>query len=686
MSNPISPPAARGARGTDLPAYLSNGVIGLRVRENPLQTGMATLAGFVGEHPERGIEALALAPYPLGGDLAVDGVWIGDAPEGVDLIDQAHDFATGELTTRIGFAVGGARIEIEALTFCSRSQPTIVCQELTVRAERTCDLAWRVFPDMRGVSGRLARRRVDTPGEAEPVCDGALLWCSTGDLSKCGYAYVTTAPESAERSISERDTGLLTEYRLRLAAGRSVRLRQMASLVQSSLHDQPDFQAVRLIARAADIGFDAIRRENRECWEDLWKGRIRLVGADPHWQALADAGFYYLNASVHASSPASTSIFGLATWHDYHYYFGHVMWDIDAFGIGALSVMQPEAARSMLDFRSRGLTGARDNAKLLGRLGLQFPWEAGALTGQEATPGGASAAWREDHVNLHVARAFAQFADLTGNQRFLREQAWPVLAGVADWVVDRVSAHRGGYDFKRLGGPAEQSRPVDNDALTIMASRVVLRRAAEAARTMGQDPPAAWLRVAEGLSPPLRSDGAIAMHEDHRKDEEKGSTPAPLMGLFPYWDDVEPATADKTLRFYLDLWEDYVGSPMLAALYGTWAAWAGDRDLSLKLLDEGYGRYMSGRFLQTLEYRLDKMPGGAAAGPFFANIAGFLTGLLFGMPGLRPDAGPPEAWPCRPVVLPAGWQAIEVDRLWVRGQRARLVARHGAERAELVLY
>ena len=28
---------------------------------------------------------------------------------------------------------------------------------------------------------------------------------------------------------------------------------------------------------AADIGFDAIRKNNRACWAELWKGRIRLV-------------------------------------------------------------------------------------------------------------------------------------------------------------------------------------------------------------------------------------------------------------------------------------------------------------------------------------------------------------------------------------------------------------------------
>lgn len=47
---PISPPPATGALAEDLPAYVSNGVIGLRVRDVPLVPGMAIVSGFVGEH------------------------------------------------------------------------------------------------------------------------------------------------------------------------------------------------------------------------------------------------------------------------------------------------------------------------------------------------------------------------------------------------------------------------------------------------------------------------------------------------------------------------------------------------------------------------------------------------------------------------------------------------------------
>jgi len=81
--------------------------------------------------------------------------------------------------------------------------------------------------------------------------------------------------------------------------------------------------------------------------------------------------------------------------------------------------------------------------------------------------------------------------------------------------------------------------------------------------------------------------------------------------------------------------------------------------------------------MQTLEYRPDRFPEQPAAGPFMANIGGFLMSLLLGFPALLPDFGEPDRWSRRPVVLPAGWKAIEVGRLWVRGKPMRMRARHG---------
>lgn len=684
-ASPVSPPEERGSRGADLPAYVSNGLIGLRVRENPLTAGLCIVSGFVGEHHEKRIEAAAAAPYPLAGDIAIDGLWADDQADAVTPEMQSYDFATAELTTRWTVRTGARTARLTSLIFASRSHPTLVCQEIAVEVDGACDVSVRFRLDSREVRGRQVERRLDTPGEAQAVCDGSLLWESEGGLGRCGLAFVTEAPDGMTRTQEPWDAlgPLSSTWSGRAVKGRRYRFRQIVSLIPDVMHQQPHRQAVRMIEAAKSAGFDELQRRNRVIWADLWRGRIELVGAEPRWQAMADAAFFYLNSSVHAASPSSTSIYGLATWRDYHYYFGHVMWDVDAFAIPPLSLLQPEAARAMLGFRTRGVEAARNNAKMLGRLGLQFPWEAGPRRGEEAAPGGGSAAAREDHISLHVARAFQVFADATGDARFGREEAWPVVAGVADWFVDRVTRRGNGYDLRDGGGPAERVRTDDNDAMTLLAAQVVLGGACRLAERLGLTPAPDWSEVARNLRIPMRSDGVIASHDDYRTDEEKGATPSPLMALFPYYAEIDPAVARRTLEFYLALWPDYVGAPMLPALYPTWACWAGDRDLALILLEEGYGRYQYGRFQQTLEYRLDKVPNGVASGPFFANMGGFLSGLLLGMTGVRVSDGNPQTWPARPIVLPAGWTSIRCERLWIHGRPARLQADHGAERAIL---
>src|SRR5437879_2940369 len=140
MTEPINPAIVRGAGGKELPAYLSNGVIGLRVRDNPLTAGMALLCGYCGLHPEKKVEAAAVAPYPLAGNIAVNGVWLSDQPRRLAALDQAYDFSNGELTTHLRLELQGVTAEIEILTFCCRHQPTLVTQEIVLRVSAACEL------------------------------------------------------------------------------------------------------------------------------------------------------------------------------------------------------------------------------------------------------------------------------------------------------------------------------------------------------------------------------------------------------------------------------------------------------------------------------------------------------------------------------------------------------------------
>jgi len=647
----------------------------------PLAAGMALVSGFAGEHPERRIEAAATAPYPLAGDVAINGVWLSDAPHEVRDLEQSYDFSNGELTSAFSFAATGVSLRCEVLTFASREDPTLVCQEVALTFEGAGDVKVKSMVDATNVPGRALRQMRDTPGEDKPACDGTLLWESAGGVGKVGLAHVSkmhggSAAEAKPKRPPLQDNRLTTIYGFRARAGQCYRLRQITSVVCDAMHQQPDQHAARMAAKARYDGFDAIRADNKAIWAKIWRGRIVLVGAERPWQALADAAFFYLNSSVHASSPASTSIFGLATWHDYHYYYGHVMWDIEAFAVPVLSVLQPEAADSILDYRFRTLQAAKNNARLMGRRGVQFAWESSPSTGDEAAPLPGTAAWHEDHVSLDVARAFAFHANVSGETEFLRQKAWPVLSGVAEWITTRAAKTRRGYEVRASMGIAERKQTVNNAAFTNMASVVVLRDAIEAAGRLGLEANPEWRRIADEMVVTRRGK-AIVSHDDYRRDEEKGATPDPLMGIWPFGFPVDESEEQATLKFYLDQSDDYIGSPMLSALYGAWTARSGNRRLALKMLDEGYAQFTIGRFLQTLEYRRDKFPEQPVAGPFFANMGGFLMGLLFGFTGIQPSPASIKEWSVRKAVLPYGWEAIEAERMWVRGKPMALSAAQG---------
>ena len=688
MTRPISPPPATQIGAEDLPAFVSNGIVGLRVLELPLVPGVAIVSGLSGLHPIVQVESAARAPYPLSGDIGINGTWLREAQYMATFRQQAYDFETGELRTRFDLSVDGVTANVGVLTFCSRTHPSLVAQEVAVRLDVAADLTIRASVDPTDSQGRWLKRETLTPGEPEPVVDGAMSWGTHGNLGSVGLAYVTefAGMRDAERRVvdSGDQTPIATEYSVRARAGRTYRLRQMTSLVPSTSHSAPERHAVRQAARAAADGFDEVRRQNAAVWADIWRGRINLVGADRRWQELADAAMFYLVSSTHRASPASTSIFGLAQWTDYHYYYGHVMWDIEAFCVPPLSVLQPAAARSLIDFRSRTLPAARANARMLGRDGVQFPWEAGMTHGDEAAPGAGKASWHEDHVSIDVAWAALQLAAATGDERYLRETVWPIVAGVADWLVSRAEPTKRGFEIRGAMGIAEREQESDNEAFTNMGARVLLARTVQVGRRLGVFVEPAWESLAAELVIPLDASGRIVIsHDGWRPNEAKGATPGPLAGLFPLDYRLDPEMERATIARYLALAKDYIGSPMLSPLYGVWASRIGDRAAALRLLDEGYGQLIGPRFLQTLEMRPDREPEKPNAGPFFANLGGFLSSLLFGFPGLEVNEGEPSTWPSRPVVLPAGWKEIRVDGLWIHGRRARLTARQGAARAAI---
>jgi trehalose/maltose hydrolase-like predicted phosphorylase len=684
---PISPAAVRGPGDDHLPAYLANGVLGLRVLNPPLRGGVAVLSGLAEVHPLAKVEGTGRAPYPLAGDVRVGGVRLSDFPDRVRSAQQRYDFATGELTSTFRFVTPEVTAEVEILTFCSRTHPTVAVQRVEVTVDRGCRLEVSARIDTNEVPGRVLGRYTDPPADERGEVVGGLHWEANGGMMSCGAAVATSFSDAdAERLSADRDTDarVIITYRCTARPRTGYRMVQVTSLVPSAVHAQPDLQAVRLATNAARIGFDELRQQNRGEWGRLWRSRVLLHGADRAWQERADAAFFYLNTSVHSSSLSSTHIFGLSRWYDYHYYYGHVMWDIEAFAVPALLLSQPHAARALLDFRTRTAEAAGLNAKLNGYRGLQYPWEAAPRKGQEATPGAGDGAATQHHISANVAIAFAKYVEATGDTDFDRAEAWSVLKGVAEWIESRVVNTSRGYEILRASGIAEREKTTDNSSYVNMTAQLALHHAIACGERNGLRVPDAWRRIERAMFVPTDGSGKVIVdHEGFRASEEKAATPAALAALFPAGYELDAAVERATIEHYLEVAGDYIGSPMLSALYPTWAAWIGDRKRALRFLDEGYAAFTSPRFGDVHEYDPGKFPDEPISGPFLANMAGFLLTLSYGFTGLRSSMDDPSVWPSRPVCLPEGWDAIEIQTLHLRDREAHLLAEHGADAAHL---
>jgi hypothetical protein len=197
-------------------------------------------------------------------------------------------------------------------------------------------------------------------------------------------------------------------------------------------------------------------------------------------------------------------------------------------------------------------------------------------------------------------------------------------------------------------------------------------------------PPEAWEAVADALVMPIDPTSRVLRnHDGYEIDEPKGGTPEGAGAIWPQgWpapEDVERAT----YRFAVEQQAPrYVGTPMMSTLFPVWAARLGRREAAMDLLERGYAAFVDDPFLGPDEF-VSVERSKPQANPMFANLGGYLTGLLFGFPSMQLGNGDPSTWLERDVALPGDWTEIGVERLWARGSPVRLEARHG-ERARLI--
>ena len=633
------------------PAYLSNGLIGIRPGPNPLVPGAAAVSGYVYPHPVHRIECLAPAPYPLTTDIVAGGISLLAHTDRVIPRRQTLDMATGELLTEMDFEPRpGLGIGISVLVFASRGTPSLVCQEITLVSDQA--VALKLLPQI--TTENLPGRAVKAPppqGTRDIV--SAVRVDSEGDASRVGIALTSLADASIRSASGE--SGYLAE----IGPGRRLKLRTIAAMVSNFYHPSPDLQAIRMASWGRMLGFERLREQNRDQWGSLWKSRVR-VDADADSQRALDVAFFYLHSSIHPSNQNGMPPFGLSQTE---HYFGHSFWDTDTFSLTPILLASPAAAKSLLEFRLRGLPAARRNASLFGYRGAQFPWEAAQTDGSEVTPTFADTGWSEQHVVPDVALAFWQYQMATGDPEFLRRATWPVLRSVAEWIESRGEFTAGGFTMRNIMGPNEGVNNVNNNAYVDLACASALEAAHRCSALVGLPPPRNWRRIAQALILPRDPNtGAVLAYEGAQQDAFPD-----LSFLLPFGPALPAGDLQRTYASFKRRPREYmIGFATAATAAG--AAFVGDRKTAADLFEQCWRPFWMPPFGMTKEATSQTY------GCFITNFGSMLQAAMIGFTGLRIQDGD---WARYPASLPEGWQTIEIGRIWVRGEPKRLVAVEG---------
>jgi protein-glucosylgalactosylhydroxylysine glucosidase len=436
----------------------------------------------------------------------------------------------------------------------------------------------------------------------------------------------------------------LMKFSKKLKAGQTYRFSIAGSSITSSHHDDPLNEAERLTIFAKLEGRDRLLQFHRKAWDELWKSDIIIEG-DAQSQQDVHSMLYHLYSFSREGTSLSPSPMGLSGLG----YNGHVFWDTELWMFPSLLVMQPQIAKSLVEYRFQRLEAARRNAFAHGYRGAMFPWES-AESGVEETPVWALSGPFEHHITGCVAIAAWNYYCVTQDKNWLREKGYPILSATADFWASRVERNGPGkYDIKNVVAADEWAENVDNNAFTNAAARANLQYATEAAKILGLPADADWAHVAANIPILKMEDGVTREHATYKGEGIKQAD----VNLLSY--PLKEVTDPKLIRKDLEYYETRVpneGTPaMTQAIFALLYARLGDGKKGFHFFQDAYVPNLNPPFRVIAETK-------GGTNPYFATGAGgIIQSVVMGFGGLEIT---PKGLTQIKSTLPPGWKSLTI--------------------------
>ncbi|MFZ1749698.1 MAG: glycoside hydrolase family 65 protein, partial [Saprospiraceae bacterium] len=404
---------------------LANGVIGIVSSPEPLKVKDVVLNGAY-DYYQRGRVSNILKTFNhVNMNLDIDGQRIG--AKDMTQYRQTLDMETATLQTTFDIP-GKARVKSEMMALRHLPYTALTILEITATKDITITPASVIEAPNHLADVRNYYAEVDRPHVLIPLFTSVGMSPSGRLKVAASNSFIFEEGHGKEPKIIHEDWDYnmhLAKFHKKLKAGETYRFSVVASTVSSAQYEDPHNEAERLTIFAMLEGRERLLKRHKAAWAEIWKSNVEISGKPDITRDIRFA-LYHLYSFARAGTSFSLSPMGLSGLG----YNGHVFWDTELWMYPPLLMLQPDMAKSLLEYRFERLEAAKQNAWSHGYKGAMFPWESSA-NGSEDTPVWALTGPFQHHITGCIGWAFWKYYEVTGDKEWLRSRGWPVLKEVA---------------------------------------------------------------------------------------------------------------------------------------------------------------------------------------------------------------------------------------------------------------
>ena len=622
---------------------VGNGMLGIVSAPQPFKVKDVVLAGAYDTYGRGRVSNFIPSFNLLNMRMDIDGRGI-DAGS-VSNFTQSLDMKTALFTTQ--FDVGD-KARVSYTYGALRQLPFTVLMDVTITAKKAIKLgaasvmeAPDLLKDVQNYYNEIDRPHVVlsllTSSAKSPT--GKMLMCASN-------SFVFGEPHGQEPRVLHEmwDNNMhLMKFNRSMKAGETYTFSIVGSSITSTHHADPLNEAERLTIFARLEGRERLLERHKAAWAALWQSDIQIEG-DAQAQQDIRSMLYHLYSFTRSGTALSPSPMGLSGLG----YNGHVFWDTELWMYPALLVLQPEMAKSMVEYRFQRLDAARRNAFSKGYAGAMFPWES-AETGVEETPVWALSGPFEQHITACVAIAAWNYFSVTQDKAWLLEKGWPILEATANFWASRVERAADGYHIRNVVAADEWAENVDDNAFTNAAAKANLGFAAQAALVLGKTPNPDWANVAAKIPILKMPDGTTKEHAAYNGEGIKQADVNLL--AYPLKEVIDPKQILKDLEFYSGKVPNEGTPAMTQGVFALLYARLGNAEKADYWFKDAYLPNLLPPFRVIAETK-------GGTNPYFATGAGgVLQAVLMGFGGLEIT---PTGIVQQKGLLPKGWKKLTI--------------------------